>query len=239
MANCYRIQQWEYDIEEDQAADPVDIDFNSLEEANLYWDSNPVPKNHKRTLIIKPNGSTGWISYKHSESKGDPKQDYKDVIEDEYYVSRTLDFNGVDSSVDFGDIYNFNTATEFSGSIWIKIKKFGAMQGVIGKKVGTYGEGWAFGLFPDGMICFIVRGLAGNPGGAALIKGMYTLTDKKWHHFVFTKAATTDANDMNVYKDGKLLNKLVLQNNQSGSSGNKCTLRIGLAHDGSSPRNGS
>jgi len=43
MANLYRIQQWEHDISSGEAEDPEDIDFNTLEEACLWWENNAIP----------------------------------------------------------------------------------------------------------------------------------------------------------------------------------------------------
>lgn len=232
------LQQWDVSDTEEEVYE-ADVEFDTLKDMTTYSDANSIPVNHQRGLLYKYDQRDGFLLYEHSVNKSDIPQKAKDFVKIQFFNAYSLDFNGIDYAVDFGDNYDFDINEAFTVSLWVKDNKEDAMQGFIGKKDGTFGTGWGCGTFADNSICFIVRSTpyVANPldvGNAAMIKGLYAPVLGEWNHMLFTKDATANASGMKIFVNGKPITTVIAQDNLSGSSITEHPLRIGVADDGSS-----
>jgi len=238
MTDIFRVQQYDY-TDPNAVVYLADLDFETLVEAIDYCENNAIPANHDRALLYKYHDDTSFYLYSHNVSTADIISSKKDKIKLDFFNGYSLDFNGVSQGIQFDDSHNFNPTDAFTVSFWMKVKKQDVMQGMVGKKDGTFGTGWACGLFDDNTLCFTVRS---DPhlfdpedfGSAILVKGAYTPPSNQWVNLTFTKSTSSDASGVSVFADGQSISMITAQNNLSGDTTNTVDLRFALADDGSS-----
>jgi hypothetical protein len=225
--DTFKIQKWDSDDIEMTGFE--EVEFDSLEEAEDYWDDNPIIGDQQRTLLCSSNGKS-FKAFKHSKIDSDPDDITKSELAEKFFNAYSVLFDGLNSGIDFGDNYDFDINAEYTISFWVKAKSHGlTIEGVIGKKDDDTGHGWAACIMQDNKICWTNRGGAGNPGNAATIFSKEPILLEKWNHLLFTKSKGTAAETMTIYCNGEQIKYDVYQDNNKGTSITGVPLRVALS----------
>ena len=170
-----------------------------------YWDS-------VRDL---PRLGTSDCAGSSSSSSG---SDWRDV--------RSLYLDGVNESVNAGNIHNFDRGDKFSVSMWVNFAS--VSQGTFFGK-GSSPTGGYFAFLNGGRIFFAIFGSDGEYAGVYTPDAMLT---NVWQHYAFTYDGSSSISGMKVYIDGIEQETLVLDDNLTKSPVNVGDLRLGIRNGG-------
>jgi len=115
--------------------------------------------------------------------------------------TKSLEFDGVDEYIDFGDNYDFGPATAFSVSMWIKPNNLAAQRALISKSTNDGNVfGWIIYHNASGNIFIQMR----SSGNLRSFTFSDTLTAGVWQLLVFTYAGASNIDGAKVYIDAVL-----------------------------------
>jgi len=110
-------------------------------------------------------------------------------------------FDGVNDYINFGDNHNFDNATQWSFSAWVRPNNF-SFQHTIWAKVSNDASvlGWGFYTNTSGQIFIQMRAL----GQLRSITGSASLNALAWCHVAVTYSGNQNSNGVKIYIDGVL-----------------------------------
>ena len=113
----------------------------------------------------------------------------------------SMDFDGTNTKIDFGDVNNFEITNSFSGSCWVNLQLGSSSQYLISKQLGsgTY-RGYAFSLKTDDTLQF---GLIDSFNSSEIIvSSSETIASNTWYHLAFTYDGSNSGSGVKMYIDG-------------------------------------
>jgi len=112
----------------------------------------------------------------------------------------SMDFDGTNDKIEFGDVNNFERTDAFSGSCWVFYEGVtGASQYIISKHNSSNNKGYQFYLNSAGSLNFII---GPGPGSAVMQVSVGVQQTNTWNHFVFTYDGSSLRTGINVYVNG-------------------------------------
>lgn len=114
----------------------------------------------------------------------------------------SIEFDGVNDYIDFGDIHNYQQATQFSYSFWIKADNFAATRFLISTMDATAPvTGWRIGIDTAGKITTQSRTSGSSLG---FVTFNTVLTAATWYHIAWTWSGGSNQNSQKLYVNGVL-----------------------------------
>ncbi len=112
-------------------------------------------------------------------------------------VAYSMAFDGVDESIDFGNILNFPTNQPRAISFWGKVRQSG-VQSIAGTWSQSAHTGWG-ALLVNGTLRFLIGG--GSKSDRIYVSGGNVKQDI-WGHYVLTYDGSEDSSGVQIYIDG-------------------------------------
>ena len=130
-------------------------------------------------------------------------------------VAYSMEFDGVDEYIDFGNIFTFDRNNAFSFSFWVNFSSLSQSGAIISKVLssGTY-QGVLINLVGS-RINFSINDGLGGPSNAILVSSS-VLSTNTWYHFTVTYDGSSLRSGMNLYNNGVLDNAYSLLTSISG-----------------------
>lgn len=135
-------------------------------------------------------------SLKHKTVWADRESLFSELDLDNVY---SINFDGVDGYLNGGDIFQFDIATAFSISMWVKPQNIASTQFLFSKAGGGSVYGWRLRAEPTTGLLFLQMRTA-----ATLRQNTYNLavTAGVWNHVVFTYSGGSNISGAHVYVNG-------------------------------------
>lgn len=115
-------------------------------------------------------------------------------------LGRAGDFDGVNDSVEFGDILGFERTDPFTLEVWLKTTSTSAGSIMNKRGSGSNDRGYKFLLRTSGKVQVTLQSGASNL--AKIKTTTKEVNDGNWHHVVFTYDGSSTTAGMHVYVDG-------------------------------------
>lgn len=147
-------------------------------------------------------------------------------------VGTGLTFDGVNDSVNLGNIHNFERTDTFSFSCWFKADTVTGGGSLIAKDPGT-ARGYDFYIGGDYSLIFILSN-AGSSNGILVKPNGFTYSLGVWYHAVVTYDGSSTAGGVTFYINGQSYSNSVFWNTLSATTLNSSPLSIG-SKSGSAP----
>jgi len=136
-------------------------------------------------------------------------------------VAYSLDFDGSNDTIDFGNVLDKTGNDPFSVSFWFKTATPGSVGTIIAKSAGV--DGWRVGHISGGLI-FVIWG-----GGGLLTTrtANSSISGNTWHQIVVTYDGLGNNTGVKFYLNGNAMTLVLGTDTFSGSASNALSLFIG------------
>ena len=157
-------------------------------------------------------------------------------------IGQAFKFDGVDDSVNMGNVLNFERTDSFSFVAWVKRNQTGSADQIITKMIngGAY-TGYMLAFSSTDTIIFYIRNNISNVAAVGTT-GAFSGVDK-WYHIVATYNGSSLAAGMKIYVNGNLVSAGAIENSLSASIVNTQPLQLAIRgttiNATSNPLNGS
>ena len=139
-------------------------------------------------------------------------------------ISNGRDFNGINQTINFGDIMDQERTNPFTIQLWVNTN---ATSGTIVGKLqdtGSY-RGWEFEQQGTGtFIFYLINDLASN---RITIRSNSAINNGSWNHIVVTSSGSSLASGMNIYINGVNDGFTTITNTLTGTTLSSANLKIG------------
>ena len=109
----------------------------------------------------------------------------------------SMDFDGTNDKINFGDVNAFERTDAFSGSCWVFHEGSGVNQYIISKFNSSNNKGYQLYLNSSGALNFII---GPGPGSAIMqVASPNIPSTNSWNHFVFTYDGSSLRTGINIY----------------------------------------
>jgi alpha-tubulin suppressor-like RCC1 family protein len=134
--------------------------------------------------------------------------------------------------IDIGDYHNFERTDSFSLAAWFRTTDTGG--GTFVAKLASSGSAGYMFYITVGKIGFQLQNTFGSDGIHLHTPTSHEFNDNEWHFSVLTFSGNSNANGVKVYVDGKLMEGIVvIDNNLSATTLNSASLQLGAYTNGS------
>ena len=111
----------------------------------------------------------------------------------------SLLFDGVNDSVSFGNVFNYDSSNAWSFSTWLKLDNYAAQRTIYSKSTNDANVyGWTFSVTTGGVINVLARA----PGTLTSTNFNIIVPVGTWFHFAFTYAGGSNINGARIYING-------------------------------------
>ena len=195
-----------------------DFELNSTQVSDIYNSgyvtaptASPI---HHWKLGEEDTFSTNW-TVKDSIGSTDGTSVNMEEEDRKLGVAYSMEFDGVDEYIDFGNIFTFDRNNAFSFSFWVNFSSLSQSGAIISKVLssGTY-QGVLINLVGS-RINFSINDGLGGPSNAILVSSS-VLSTNTWYHFTVTYDGSSLRSGMNLYNNGVLDNAYSLLTSISG-----------------------
>jgi len=128
-------------------------------------------------------------------------------------LNYSLQFNGVNQYIDFGDIVNFERNQSASYEFWFNTSESG-LEMVMSRYNSTSLKGLMIYL-SAGQLLFDIRG---SSSGYLAVKTNATFFDNKWHHGIITYDGSSSPAGVRIYVDGTPQNTTIAKDTLASST---------------------
>jgi hypothetical protein len=133
------------------------------------------------------------------------------------FSNYSFTFDGVDDYIDVGNDVSLNLTSEITCSAWVKFEGLNdsVNYGIISNFNPNSGRKFTFIYYPatsSGSRKLRVRINSSSNILSSYFDTVVDLSDDQWHHLAFTFDGTTNSNGLNVYVDGVNLNSFTVPN---------------------------
>ena len=134
----------------------------------------------------------------------------------EFQNRKSFRFDGIDDYIEMGDVLDFEITDSFSLSAWVKgtdtsdSRWFMSRSSGVGNFAGYRIYAEKAGSGKDGEAGFLLEGTTAP--NRLRIRGTTKILDGNWHHVLGTYDGSNDASGMNLYVDGVLETKAIINN---------------------------
>ena len=141
-------------------------------------------------------------------------------------INQGFSLDGVNDTVDFGNVLDFDGSTPFSISTWVYPRTISASSQVpIAKALNS-------GVFPGYWIVYSTSGIAfvmrnTSTTNELSIRNSFTPTINTWYNILITYDGSKSSAGLKVYVNGSLGTQVVLANTLTGSISTTQSLKIG------------
>lgn len=141
----------------------------------------------------------------------------------------SVQLDGVNEAINFGDIANFERNQSFSFSFWIKTSLSTAMI-IMSRLDGSLTPlGWQVHMQSSGEIGFLIGNTDAN---RLFVTSTLTVNNNAWHHAVVTYDGSSNASNVKMYIDGVSDTTQIITNALTATILNSHSFYIGRRQDG-------
>ena len=147
-------------------------------------------------------------------------------------INQGFSLDGVNDTVDFGNVLDFDGSTPFSISCWINGSSLGSTTKIFLAKCSntTPFNGYTFGVTSAKNVYFQLSNDA-NTNFLAIINTA-TLSDSTWYHCLMTYDGSKSSSGLKVYVDNALNTQTIFSDTLTGSISNTKSFKIGARDNG-------
>ena len=112
----------------------------------------------------------------------------------------SMEFDGTNTKIDFGNVNNFQITDSFSGSCWVNLTALGA-QYFISKQLGSgVYRGYIFSIKSNNTLQFAL--IESYPSKQIFVSSSETLAANTWYHLAFTYDGSNSGSGVKMYING-------------------------------------
>ena len=145
-------------------------------------------------------------------------------------ISQGFSLDGVNDTVDFGNVLDFDGSTPFSISVWVKPSSLTSSAKIPLAKalnVTPFVGYWIF--LSTSATGFVLAN--DNPNNLIAVKNSQILTNNVWYNLLVTYDGSKSASGTKLYVNGNLNTQTTLNDTLTGSTSNTASLKFGARTD--------
>lgn len=147
-------------------------------------------------------------------------------------INQGFSLDGVNDTVDFGNVLDFDGSTPFSVSCWINTNNVTSSNVPLAKAQNLAPfTGYWFLIMDTGELRFYLSNDLNSPNYLS-VENSITLSTSTWYHCVMTYDGSKSSTGLKLYVDNALNTQNVISNTLTGSTSNSRNFKLGARNNG-------